>query len=164
MPDRPLAYFLTFRCYGTWLPGDRRGFFSIGSRYGTPAHEPSRGLERDMRKRSSGPPVRLDPAQRSCVESSVAETCAAIGWTLLAVNARSNHIHVIVAGVDTPERILNSLKSWATRSLRNAGLLAADIRPWSRHGSTVYLWAERDVDAAYDYVVYGQDKADEPGG
>ncbi len=33
----PLAYFITFRCYGTWLHGDRRGsvdrFHNI---YGTP--------------------------------------------------------------------------------------------------------------------------------
>src|SRR6185437_3218042 len=33
VPDEPLAYFLTFRCNGTWLPGDSRGYFSIGSQY-----------------------------------------------------------------------------------------------------------------------------------
>ncbi|HWY68950.1 MAG TPA: hypothetical protein VNX88_09810 [Terriglobales bacterium] len=25
MPDIPLAYLITFRCYGTWLHGDERG-------------------------------------------------------------------------------------------------------------------------------------------
>ena len=163
MPDVPLAYFLTFRCYGTWLPGDRRGFFTNGSQFGTPAREPSESLERAMRDRSNGPPLRLNAAQRACVETAIAETCSGIGWTLLAVNVRSNHVHVVVAGEGSPEKMLNSLKSWATRKLRGDGLVSRDDRPWSRHGSTVYLWTERDVEGAYNYVVYGQDKSEEAG-
>ena len=54
--------------------------------------------------------------------------------------------------------MLNSLKRWATRKLRASALLPGDMRPWSRHGSTVYLWTESDVEGAYDYVVFGQDR------
>jgi len=54
--------------------------------------------------------------------------------------------------------MLNSLKRWATRKLRAAALLPGAVRPWSRHGSTVYLWTEGDVEGAHDYVVFGQDK------
>jgi REP element-mobilizing transposase RayT len=154
----PLAYFLTFRCYGTWLPGDARGSFSFGSQYGTPANEPSGRVERRVRSAMKASSLELTPVQRQCVATSLAETCAAVGWSLLAVNARSNHVHAIVASGATPERMLNALKSWATRKLRTEGHIAGGVRPWSRHGSTVYLWTERDIELAFNYVVYGQDK------
>src|SRR5262249_42685946 len=36
-PDRPLAYLITFRCYGTWLHGDERGSTDRHrNQYGTP--------------------------------------------------------------------------------------------------------------------------------
>jgi REP element-mobilizing transposase RayT len=157
MPDQPLAYFITFRCYGTWLPGDARGFTEWGAIYGTPKREGHRGIAGEQRRRMAGTPVSLDSRQRLCVEQSVIETCAALGWTLYAVNVRTNHVHVVVAGLTSPERILNTLKAWCTRRLRDSQLLVDAIRPWSRHGSTVYLWNERDVDAVCAYVVYGQD-------
>jgi len=35
--DQPLAYFLTWQCYGCWLHGDPRGSVdSEHNRYGTP--------------------------------------------------------------------------------------------------------------------------------
>ncbi len=30
------------------------------------------------------------------------------------------------------------------------------IKPWARHGSTIYLWKERDVEKAVEYVLLGQ--------
>ena len=56
-----------------------------------------------------------------------------------------------------PEPILDSFKSYATRALRRTGLLNANVKPWARHGSTIYLWKERDVEKAVEYVLLGQD-------
>jgi hypothetical protein len=36
-----------------------------------------------------------------------------------------------------------------------------DVKPWSRHGSTRYLWKPHHVDRAIDYVIKGQE-GDEP--
>ena len=71
---------------------------------------------------------------------------------------RSNHIHAIVSALREPEPILDAFKSYATRALRRAGLLAASIKPWARHGSTIYLWKEPDVEKAVEYVLLGQDR------
>jgi len=59
-----------------------------------------------------------------------------------------------------PEPILDTFKSYATRAMRKAGVLSVRIRPWARHGSTIYLWKERDVEKAVEYVFLGQ--GDEP--
>jgi len=34
--------------------------------------------------------------------------------------------------------------------------IAERLKPWIRHGSTIYLWKERDVATAIAYVLLGQ--------
>ena len=74
-----------------------------------------------------------------------------------AINVRTNHAHAVVSALSDPEPILEAFKSYSTRALRKAGLLTTNAKPWARHGSTIYLWKERDVEKAVEYVVFGQD-------
>ena len=41
-------------------------------------------------------------------------------------------------------------------ALRKAGLISDKTRPWIRHGSTIYLWKERDVAKAIEHVMLEQ--------
>jgi REP element-mobilizing transposase RayT len=93
------------------------------------------------------------------VAATVRETCQAAGWSLYALNVRTNHVHVVVAAPLAPERVMTSLKAWCTRRLRENQLVAPGARPWTRHGSTRYLWTERDVDGACHYVIHEQGPA-----
>ena len=54
----------------------------------------------------------------------------------------------------------DSFKVYATRKLREENLLSREVKPWSRHGSTPYLWTEEQLQRAIDYVINGQ--GDEP--
>jgi REP element-mobilizing transposase RayT len=105
-------------------------------------------------------PVVLDPTERALIESAIREVCEHRRYVLRAVNARSNHVHSVVSASTKPEHIMDSFKAYATRKLREQGILASDVKPWSRHGSTPYLWTEEDVARAVDYVLNGQ--GDEP--
>jgi hypothetical protein len=62
----------------------------------------------------------------------------------------------VVAAACKPEPILNAFKAYATRGLRDAGRLPVDVKLWERHGSTRYLWKERNVEKAIEYVLFGQ--------
>jgi len=62
-----------------------------------------------------------------------------------------------VAGLHTPEKIMTDLKAWSTRRLREAGVVSADRRVWTKHGSTRYLFEQSSVERAADYVVRMQD-------
>ena len=73
----------------------------------------------------------------------------------LGVNARTNHIHVVVSAPCKPEPVLNALKANATRKLREIGF-CRDQSPWAERGSKKYLWTEQDVIAAVVYVEYEQ--------
>jgi hypothetical protein len=37
--------------------------------------------------------------------------------------------------------------------MRESGVVASDSRVWTRHGSTRYLWTDRDLESAVFYVV-----------
>jgi hypothetical protein len=55
-----------------------------------------------------------------------------------------------------PERVMNILKSYASRALNQMGLDDSDRKRWTRHGSTRYLWQDDDVIHAIEYVVHQQ--------
>src|SRR5438105_11831429 len=78
----PLAYFLTWPTYGTWLPGDERGW--VQYRHGMQRPDPIR--EREASARMTEDACRLDHDQRRLVEATIADHCRIRGWTLSAVN------------------------------------------------------------------------------
>src|SRR6185295_17322067 len=100
LPD-PLAYFLTWVTYGTWLPGDERGW--IEYRHGWQLPDPM--LELEAAARMTEDACRLDADQRAEVERQIAETCEVRNWRLHAVNCRSNHVHVVLAANQHPKRV-----------------------------------------------------------
>jgi len=155
----PRAYFISFRCYGTWLHGDARGSVdATHNRHGDDRLAPDPGLETYRRGLMARSAMALTQPMRDVVAEAIRQTCDQVGWVLVAVAVQSNHVHVVVAAPDhTPERVMNSLKSWSTRRLREAGLLKAKDKPWSRHGSTRYLWTDEDAEWAAEYVRHGQD-------
>ncbi|MBK9613593.1 transposase [Candidatus Amarobacter glycogenicus] len=82
-------------------------------------------------------PYLLDTSdRRRTVETAIARKCAQHDWDLLALNVRTNHVHVVVVGSGTKERVLADLKAQAARALREAGLADQYADVWSHHGST----------------------------
>ena len=64
----PLAYLLTFRTYGTWLPGDERTSVREGwDKYGQPRYRPNDKLEKWMREEMAQEPFILTTAMRKVV-------------------------------------------------------------------------------------------------
>jgi hypothetical protein len=152
----PTTWLLTFRCYGTWLPGDRRGYIERspeGRTFLAPARD---RLEAWVAERLPRPPYALDAPARAVVDAAIHDHCLHASWRLQAVHVRTNHVHVVLQGRDPPDRMMTALKARATRSLRNAGLIDDDARPWARHGSTVPLHDAEAVERACRYVVEGQ--------
>ncbi len=154
----PLAYFITFRTYGTWLHGDSRGSVDgIKNLYGSEFVDPSAGRQEIMSNLMTGPAVTLSTSERKLVNTTLVEVCSTRGWSLVVLNVRTNHVHVVLSCPDTPEKAMNDLKAWATRRLREAGLRKSSEKIWSRHGSTKYIWNEQQLVAACGYVTDSQE-------
>ncbi len=153
----PIAYLITFRSYGTWLHGDRRGsvdrFHNI---YGTPRLP--RNLPRERRERSlmTRPPVRLNAKRRVAIELGIRETCKIRKWELWAFNIRTNHVHSVVTATCGSKKVLAALKANATRTMREWNCWSSENSPWSYRGSRRSLWTEQQLNAAIAYVLYDQ--------
>ena len=153
----PLAYLITFRTYGSWMHGEDRG--SVDRKhniYGTPRLGANRYRKQAETRLLKHPPVLLNILQRRTVELAVREVCRFHRYDLLAVNARTNHVHTVISAACMPEPILDALKAYATRKLRCEGLIPTTTKPWARHGSTRYLWKDEQVDKAVAYVMCDQ--------
>ncbi len=110
----PLGYFLTWATYGTWLPGDDRGW--IEYRHGWQLPSPARKLEAEARMTEDA--CILDTEQRALVDKTIADHCRIRGWQLHAVNCRTNHLHVVVSANLHPDEIRKQFKAWCTRRLK----------------------------------------------
>ncbi len=152
--SEPLGYFLTWSTYGTWLPGDARGW--IEHREGWKAPDPVRQLEAGQLMKE--PPCLLNEDQRQAVENQIAQTCKYRGWELRAVNCRSNHIHIVVCAPNaTCRKVRIDLKAWATRCLKDSfDPLRANW--WAERGYTCHLKTQLGIDSAIMYTVEGQDR------
>jgi REP element-mobilizing transposase RayT len=98
----------------------------------------------------------MNDMQRRLVLSALLDVCAYRRWSLLAAHVRSNHVHVVVHAITSPEPVMNDLKAYATRGLNAKGIDASPCRRWARHGSMRYLWKPEEVEAAIQYVVHEQ--------
>ncbi|MBV9960287.1 MAG: transposase [Acidobacteria bacterium] len=156
--DIPLAYLITFRCYGTWLHGDERGSIDrFHNLYQSSYISPTENWRQHNLQKLKGDPLILSDVQRKSVESAVRETCNLRGWFLRAINVRTNHIHLVVSiGEAKPALALNAFKANATRQMRQDGCWQSSHSPWADKGSKRYLWNERSVARAIDYVLNGQ--------
>jgi REP element-mobilizing transposase RayT len=101
-------------------------------------------------------PVVLDADARQQVSAAIKRHADFRVWTLLALNVRTTHVHVVVSTNVTPERAMNEFKSYSTRALRHAALVAPDVRVWARHGSTRHLFFREALEGAIQYVTHGQ--------
>jgi len=148
----PLALFLTWTTYGSWLPGDARGWTD---HRGT-IRDPNPRLTRIAGASLKHASVVLGPTDRDHVEQGIREHCRFRGWHLLAASCRSTHVHVVVTAENRrPDEVLRSLKAWCSRRL--AACLTCSTSRWSRGGSVRRLYKSRDVEAAVVYVAECQD-------
>ena len=152
-----MTYLITFSCYGTHLRGHALGSVDRRkNRFGSPSLPPTARRVSSELARMEYPQYRLDSVRRSAVLRSLRERCHERGWSLLAVHVRETHVHVVVEGACEPERMMNDLKSYASRVLNRAQLDESPRKRWTRHGSTRWLWDSASVSAAIRYVAEGQ--------
>ncbi len=153
----PIAYFITFTCYGTWLHGDARGSVRRPNNGNGMPTLPENPLRRAMIiSKMRHPLMYLGPQERGLVDTTVREVCEYRGWELDALNVRTNHVHILVTSTAHPDKVMNDIKAWCTRRLREEGLIEPNREVWTSHGSTRWLWKEEHFRAAWEYVTHGQ--------
>lgn len=150
------TYFLTWTTYGSWLPGDARGWRKVEGG----EQRPQPLLEAWCRDRMRDPSVILNAEQRERVERVCIEHARIRGWWLHAVSVRSNHVHVVVTADRPPRIVRDQFKANATRVLRAEPDALHAERVWTRGGDCRIIDGESSLDAVVRYVLEAQDRKD----
>jgi REP element-mobilizing transposase RayT len=167
-------WLLTNTCYGTWLPGDDRGFVGrvrehrlldpVAARRvahplpGSDYDKSIPGLERASTKLRKAPLIRLTTPHAKTLLAQFRETAAHRGWSILAVAIMFNHFHLVVGvpGDPSPSKILGDFKSWATRALTERFGQPKSETWWTERGSKRKLGNEKAILGGIHYVLYKQ--------
>lgn len=155
MNKAPLAYFLTFSTYGTWLHGAAKEEGSVDRKhnaYGEPFLPSDPARERAAACRMTHPPYILSATARAVARDAMVSLCSERAWFLSALHVRTNHVHAVVSADREPGRLMSDLKARASRDLNQLCVDACPKR-WTRHGSTRYLFDEASVAAAVAYTL-----------
>jgi REP element-mobilizing transposase RayT len=162
MPDEPFALLITGTCYGTWLPGDRRGYVSNTRRkdgkYDPRQNIPGTAITADhaltrqyavaAQKYAT---ASLDATQARIAAEAIVDACAKRGWHVLRSSLMWNHVHVIVTDCpDNGPEVRRILKGVSQNALSSH--LGKPRRWWTAGGSDRYLHGETAIDAATRYV------------
>jgi REP element-mobilizing transposase RayT len=147
-----LAYFLTWTTYGTWLPGDKRGWVDHSRTHGEVVDGPNRILQRGARSLMPEAEVTLDADQRAVVEAALRDCLHKQSWHEHAISARSNHVHAVVTAYDVPPgKVMGILKASATKCLNTT--FTPRKRWWTHEGSKRILFTEEALGNAIRYVL-----------
>jgi REP element-mobilizing transposase RayT len=155
-----LAYHITWTTYGTWLSGDKRGWIKKGH---AGVKDPDWRLEDESRDRMAQPAVILSDTQRALIENTIRRHCDIRGWELHAINARTNHVHVVVSTERDPDEVMNQLKAQCSRVLSDSAGLETPVakkagrRRWfTEGGDKELIHDEEHLRNAIRYVLEGQ--------
>jgi hypothetical protein len=148
----PLAYFLTWTTYGSWLPGDARGWTDSRG----VIRQPNARLVRAARRLARKPVVVFDAHGRKIVEQVIGEHCLFRRWLLHAVSCRTMHVHAVVSAAETsPDTVLAGLKARCARKLSE--MFAGDGPWWAKGGSRRRLYDLRGLQTVVAYVLEAQE-------
>ncbi|MEI2768857.1 MAG: transposase [Nitrosomonas sp.] len=146
---------MTWTVYGTFLPGDRRGW-----RHRQDGIKPAQPLlEQWHRDRLNYDVVLLNADMQAIAETAITEICTFRTWRLWAVSVRSNHAHVLLTAPNyRPTLVRDQLKAKATTALRAAFEIWQNRPVWAANGDIEFLDNDQDIEQSAIYVSEAQDR------
>jgi len=158
------VWFLTWTCYGQWLPGDPRGFVSNkfegeitekkNNRLNAPIDSGRPQLYALSRNLLSNAPIFLTLEQAQLVQEQFIETAKFRNWTIITCAIMSNHVHILlgVPGDPDPNKLLHDLKAYSSRKLCEYFPRPASGTWWTSNGSTRKIDSENSWMRCIDYI------------
>ncbi len=170
------TWFLTSTTYGTWLPGDERGFVGrvrerrpldptgapVRAEHDQRGDDPDAdipGLRDSARALLKGNPVGFSAEQAGAVLAQFRATAEYRCWVLVCAAVMRTHFHLVVVAPPTiaPENMLRDFKSYASRALNTRWPRPRSGTWWTQAGSYRELNEHWVIDQKVSYVLLGQE-------
>jgi hypothetical protein len=137
---RAATRFVTVTSYGSWLPGDARGYVQRGEVL--PANP---DLERHARGASVRPIVLFSPRDQGELMLAILAACDEFGYRLFELSIESWHLHWIVRHDDAAAAMIGRLKNRMRQRLRRGRVWGAGY--WQRE-----LTSDEELVLAREYI------------
>ena len=140
-----VGYMLTWTTYGSWLPGDKRGYVEDGQIL--PGNV--RTLERNKQRQKSTT-VRLSTREKQIVHRVILTEAQKLGHQIEVCVVFSNHVHLVARPhSESIEEVVGRYKSVTTRALWQHGRKG---RIWTKGYDKRFCFTEGDLTARIKYV------------
>ena len=140
-----IGYMLTWTTYGSWLPGDERGYVKDGQTLPSNSQ-----VLQASKKRQKSPTVTLDKLQIKLVQQTILAEAERIGHKILALAVRNNHVHlVLLSHSESIEDAVGRYKSITTRVLWKHGKKG---RIWIKGYDKRFCFSEKELATRIKYV------------
>ncbi len=160
--ERPFALHLTWTTYGTWLPGDERGYVSHtlhapgnwSPRANTPGTDYTKDHERTHRLASQaqkGKTVWLTPWQAQVVAESVIAAVVPRHWRIVRGAIMTNHVHFLVVDCPTDATAVRRILKGNSQAALSTDH-GTPCRWWTAGGSDRYKNDDLAVENAIRYI------------
>jgi REP element-mobilizing transposase RayT len=140
-----IGYMVTWTTYGSWLPGDERGYVEDG--VVLPANQKILELSKEKQK---SPVVILTEEEIKIVQKIILSEAERIDNEVLALTVRSNHVHIVIRPhSQSLDKIIGRYKSMTTRALWNIGRIG---RIWTKRYDKRLCLSNEQLEARINYV------------
>jgi REP element-mobilizing transposase RayT len=140
-----IGYMVTWTTYGSWLPGDERGYVKNGKTM------PGDGrILKASRVRQRSATVNLNSRQKATVREAILEETGKIGQTIEALTVCTNHVHLVACPCrESIEAIVSRYKNVALFALRKQGQSG---RLWTRGFDKRFCFDQKSLQDRIEYV------------
>jgi REP element-mobilizing transposase RayT len=140
-----VAYMVTWTTYGSWLPGDERGYVKDGRILRSDAR-----ILRQNAKRQKHVTVRLNTKEREMIREVIIAEARRAKHKIEALVVYSNHVHLLARPHrDSIEETTGRYKSLTTRALWENGRKG---RIWTKGFDKRYCFKEEDLERRVGYI------------
>ena len=140
-----IAYMLTWPTYGSWVPGDCRGWVKNGKPYSA---NPS--LENNNRQEMKADTVILTKEQRLLASQSIVSQASKLEQKIFALTVQSTHVHIVAENIDqTIGRVVSYYKNAVRLNLQDNGF---DGKLWASGFDKRYCMNIEQLKVRIDYV------------
>ena len=140
-----LGYMVTWTTYGTWLPGDDRGYVSHGNILGK-----NEDLRKANIRRLKSKIVNLSRQEQEVVRRAILSRAESLRQKIYAIVVRSNHVHIVAQHVsESIEMVVSYYKNAARLALRSRGFTG---RFWSRGFDKRFCYDLVQLESKIEYV------------
>ena len=140
-----VGYMLTWTTYGSWLPGDERGYVEDGK-----ILSGNEKVLRRNRERQKSPNVKLNSKEKQIVKKTILSEAERTGQYIEALVVYSNHVHILARPhKESLEEMVSRYKSITTKVLWENGRTG---RIWTKGYDKRFCFTEGDIKKRTRYI------------